>query len=47
MYHFVKFNKTWYLKPQYFDSPTWDEIEVNEDELIDYIIKGYAIKINC
>ena len=25
----------------------WEEIEVTNDELFDYIKKGYAIKINC
>ena len=25
----------------------WEEIEVTNEELFDYIKKGYAIKINC
>lgn len=28
-------------------SPVFEEVEVTEEELIDYINKGYAIKINC
>ena len=28
-------------------SSTFEEVEVTEEELIDYINKGYAIKINC
>ena len=27
--------------------PVFETIEVTEQELIDYINKGYAIKINC
>ena len=28
-------------------TPKWKEIEVTNEELLDYIKKGYAIKINC
>lgn len=28
-------------------TPEWKEIEVTNEELFDYIHKGYAIKINC
>ena len=27
--------------------PIWREIEVTEEELLDYVKKGYSIKINC
>ena len=27
--------------------PIWKEIEVTEEELLDYIKNGYSIKINC
>lgn len=28
-------------------NPEWNDIEVTNEELLDYIKKGYAIKINC
>lgn len=27
--------------------PIWREIEVTEEELLDYVKNGYSIKINC
>lgn len=27
--------------------PIWKEIEVTEEELLDYVKNGYSIKINC
>ena len=27
--------------------PTWKDIEVTEEELLDYVKNGYSIKINC
>lgn len=28
-------------------NPVFEEVEVTQKELLDYIKKGYAIKINC
>ena len=47
-----KFDSSRYRRGEIFTAssdykPVFETIEVTEQELIDYINKGYAIKINC